>query len=107
LGSKTPETWKELTIEESGGFAGLLREAGLSRDKLDAKQADKVTALLQQLGPASPRAKSQGMADAQQLKIQAQCDGGMMTWAFDTSELPEPAAKLLEVAPQLRVKPIG
>lgn len=96
--------WHALTLEESGGFAGLRRGCEVQRVNIDAATAARVAHLLDALGP--PRAAAaRSLPDAQHLRLEAVCGPGVCAWVFDTADLPDAAGKLLDLVPPLKVLP--
>jgi hypothetical protein len=96
--------WHALTLEETGGFAGLRRGCQLQRVHIDAATAARVAHLLDALGPPRPAA-ARALPDAQQLRLEAVCGPGVCAWVFDAADLPEAADALLDLVPPLKPLP--
>jgi hypothetical protein len=90
--------WAELSLEETGGFAGLRRGATLHRDALPPAAAKRVTAALAALA-SRPTARAPAYPDAQTLQLRVRGADGSWSAAFDTAELPKEIAALLKLAP--------
>ncbi len=97
--------WRALTLEETGGFAGLRRGCSLQRSGIDAATAERVAQLLVSLGPPSPAPATRAQPDAQCLRLEAMCGPSACAWVFDTADLPEAAGALLDLVPPLRPLP--
>jgi hypothetical protein len=99
--------WQSLSIEESGGFAGLRRAARLERAKV--KGVAKVTKIASLLGEvqehAGDHAPGSAMPDGQTLTIQYQSSSATWQATFDTADLPQEVAELAKLFPAL--KPIS
>ena len=96
--------WLEVSLEESGGFAGLHRGATVRRAGLSAAlllRVDRALAQLAQLANARPvrEQQQQHTADAQTLVVRVRSAGGSWQASFDTADLPDPAHDLLEIGP--------
>jgi hypothetical protein len=90
--------WAELSLEETGGFAGLRRGATLQRSALPPAAAKRVTAALAALA-SRPTARAPAYPDAQTLQLRVRGADGSWSAAFDTAELPKEIAALLKLAP--------
>ena len=90
--------WAELSLEESGGFAGLRRGATLQRGQVSPASAKQVAAALGALADL-PASKAVTYPDGQTLHIRVRSVSGAWSAAFDTADLPKAAADLLELAP--------
>lgn len=97
LGSE-PADWAEVSLEESGGFAGLRRGATLQRAQLPAGPAKRVASALQRLA-GHPAPKAATYPDGQTLRVHVRTASGSWSAVFDTADLPKAAAVLLELAP--------
>jgi hypothetical protein len=99
--------WQSLSIEESGGFAGLRRAARLERSKV--KGAAKVTKIAALLGEVQEHAGDAGpgsaMPDGQTLTIQYQSSSTTWQATFDTADLPQEVAELAKLFPTLKPMP--
>ena len=94
--------WLEMSLEESGGFAGLHRGATLWRANLSPALAQRVdralVVLLAKTRPA-PAQQQQDVPDAQTLSLRVRSASGSWQTSFDTADLPAAAYELLELAP--------
>lgn len=90
--------WAELSLEESGGFAGLRRGATLQRQQLSPARAKRVGAALEALA-GRPAVKAPAYPDGQTLRLHVRSVGGSWSASFDTADLPKAAADLLDLAP--------
>jgi hypothetical protein len=99
--------WQSLSIEESGGFAGLRRAARLERSKVRAAaKLTKITSLLEEVQQhAGDPAPGSAMPDGQTLTIQYQSSSATWQATFDTADLPQEVAELAKLFPAL--KPIS
>lgn len=104
--SEVLTTWQELTLEESGGFAGLRRGATLERTRVDANRAARVARLLRELPPTGVSRQAAAQPDFQTLRVELCTPGGKHQWCFDTADLPEPVSELVALVP-LRPLPPG
>ncbi|MBC8056580.1 MAG: hypothetical protein H7Y61_08375 [Rhizobiales bacterium] len=99
-GSEKAE-WVEISLEESGGFAGLHRGATLQRANLSAALVQRIDEALARLATKKPTRQQQQQAypDAQTLVLRVRDTGGSWQRSFDTAELPAAARELLDMAP--------
>ena len=90
--------WIELSLVESGGFAGLRRGATVLRAELSVVRARHVDRALDRLAKKRPRG-AVAYPDAQTLTISVRRAAGSWAACFDTADLPDAASELLDVAP--------
>lgn len=110
-GSKSasePGAWVSLSLEESGGFAGLRRGTQLVRKELEPRLAARIDALLARVKPGTRSAaapRSTHMPDAQTLSLEVLTAKGSWRAAFDTADLPEGVAALVGASPRMKPLP--
>lgn len=100
--------WQSLSIEESGGFAGLRRAATLERATVKgAATITRITSLLSQVQEhAGDRASAPAMPDGQTLTIQYQSSSASWQATFDTADLPQEVVELAKLFPALKPMPL-
>jgi emfourin len=99
--------WQCLSIEESGGFAGLRRGATLERSKVKGAKATRIGSLLGELQEqAGDRSDPPHMPDAQVLTIQYQSSSATWQATFDTADLPQEVMELAKLFPSLKPMPL-
>lgn len=98
-------SWTTLAVEEVGGFAGLRRGAKLARANSTPAEAERIADLLKHLNlevRAAPGHSSPGMPDGQVLVVRVKSKESDWEAELNTADLPESAAELLALLPDLK-----
>lgn len=105
MASERTPNWLSLKIEESGGFAGLRRGVAVQRSGMDDPRARTIEALVTTIHskyvPRSGTA-SAPIPDSQTLRLHLKSEAGEWDAIFDTADLPEEVADLVDQLPPLR-----
>lgn len=96
--------WDELALEESGGFAGLIRGARLIRARLDAREVALVDGLMARLHGAA-QAGPQSYPDRMVVRLDIKSGAKSRSLQFDAADAPAALDDLLKLAP-LRPLPL-
>ena len=89
--------WQALSLEESGGFAGLLRATEIDRATVDRVAAERIGTLVRAIESTHRGRQLKGEAplpDTQTLKLEVRTGAGTWEATFDTADLPEDVAEL-------------